>query len=352
MINWADSMQQSFEYYVVDPGTWKDTRLLNNVKSASITRDSTAETLGSASIDINESLGECYIRIYLIVIQNGVKEKIPLGTFITQTPSSSFDGKVRAASMDAYTSLLELKENPPPIGYSLRKGDNIMEFAYRLCREHARAPSIHTRSLDTLPSNFVANSNDTWLTFISDLVATANYELDLDEYGRILFSPKQDVASLQPVWTYTDDNSSILYPEITLDHDLFGIPNVVEVVYSTAGNTYHTRVVNDDPNSLTSTVNRGREILYRDTEPTLPDGVMEYQIREYAVRLLKSLSTIESKVTYKHAYCPTRVNDCVLLNYARADLNNVKAKIISQSITCEPGCPVSETAIFTRKLWG
>ena len=54
--------------------------------------------------------------------------------------------------------------------------------------------------------------------------------------GRILFAPEQDVSSLQPIWTYNDDNSSILYSDISVDHDLYGIPNVVEVVYSKYNN--------------------------------------------------------------------------------------------------------------------
>ena len=112
MIDWSESMQQTFEYYEVDPNTWKDKKLLDFVKSSSINRDSGTETLGSASIDIDNTLGECYIRIYLVASQNGVKEKIPLGIFLVQTPSSNFDGKVRTVSMDAYTPLLELKEKP------------------------------------------------------------------------------------------------------------------------------------------------------------------------------------------------------------------------------------------------
>ena len=119
MPDWSESMKQSFEYYIVDPNSWKDTKMLDNVKTSTITRDSEVETLGSAAIDITESVGECYIRIYLIIIQNGLKEKHPLGTFLVQTPSSSFDGKIRNVSMDAYTPLLELKENPPPLGYSI-----------------------------------------------------------------------------------------------------------------------------------------------------------------------------------------------------------------------------------------
>jgi hypothetical protein len=45
------------------------------------------------------------------------------------------------------------------------------------------------------------------------------------------------------------------------------------------------------------------------------------------------------------------MGDCVILDYKRAGLVNVKAKVISQSISCVTGCPVEETAIYTTKLW-
>lgn len=352
MANWNQSMQQSFEYYMVDPGTWKDMTLLNNVKTCTISRDADVETLGSATIDVTESVGECYIRVYLITLQNGIRERHPLGTFLVQTPSSSFNGRIRNVSMDAYTPLLELKESPPPLGYSILKNADIMDNAYRIAREHTRAPVVKAVSEETLYDDFVANTNDTWITFLIDLIANAKFELGLDELGRVLFLPKQDTASLQPVWTYTDDNSSILYPELSMDHDLYGIPNVVEVVYSKGSEYYSARVVNDDENSPISTVNRGREILYRDDNPSIAGNPTEEQIQEYANRLLRELSTVEYTISYTHGYCPVRLGDCVRLNYKRAGLTNIKAKVISQNIKCEPGCPVSEKAVFTTKLWG
>ena len=351
MPDWTASMQQTFEYYVVNPSNWKDDYQLKNVKKCSINRDSTVETLGSATIDVTDYVGECYIRTYLITIQNGVREKHPLGTHLVQTPSSTFDGKKRDVSMDAYTPLLELKENPPPLGYSILKGENVMENAYRIIREHVRAPVVKTECDKTLFKDFVANTNDTWITFCSDLIANAKYALDLDELGRVLFAPKQETTSLQPMWTFTDDNSSILYPELTLKQDLYGIPNVVEVVYSSGKNYYSARVVNDDSNSPTSTARRGREIIHRVTNPELSGDPTEEQIQLYAENLLKELSTLESTVTYTHGYCPVRVGDCVRLNYTRAGLKNIKAKVISQSIKCETSCSVTEKAVYTTKLW-
>ena len=352
MANWLSSMQQTFEYYIIDPGTWKDMRRLDNVISCTINRDQDAETLGSATIDVAESLGECYVRVYLITIQNGVREKHPLGTYLIQTPSSRFDGKIRSVSMDAYTPLIELKENPPPLGYYVAKKENVMDTVYRLTSEHARAPVAKAECSTKLFSNFVANTSDKWLSFLSDLAANAKYKFALDEMGRILFSPSQDTASLQPVWTYTDDNSSILYPELSMDHDMYGIPNVVEVLYSDANEYYYARVVNDDPNSPISTVNRGREITHTENNPSVLGDPTGDQVRIYAERLLRELSTIEYTVTYTHGYCPVRIGDCVRLNHISAQLKGVKAKVIKQSIKCEPGCPVTETAVFTTKLWG
>lgn len=351
MPDWTKTMQQTFEYYIVDPETWRDTRKINTVISSSITRDSTLETLGSASITIAESLGECYIRIYLITIQNGIREKHSLGTFLVQSPSYSFDGKIKNVTLDAYTPLLELKENPTPLGYSVLKDENILDTAYRIVREQVRAPVIKSQKDEVLNTNFVANLNDTWITFVRDLVANADHSLALDDMGRIFFSPNQDTMSLQPIWTFDDSNSSILYPELSVDRDLYGIPNVVEVIYSNGNEYYYGKAVNDDPSSPISTVNRGRQITHRESNPSLLGNPSQDRVQEYAENLLKEMSSLEYTVTYTHGYCPVRIGDCVRLNYRRAGLNGIKAKVISQNIKCESGCPVTEKAVFTTELW-
>ena len=351
MPDWTKTMQQTFEYYIVDPGTWKDIKKIDNILDSTVNRDLSLETLGSASITTTESIDECYIRIYLITIQNGIREKYSLGTFLVQTPSYSFDGKTKSVTLDAYTPLLELKENPTPLGYSILKGENILDTAYKIIRENARAPIVKTENEETLSSNFVANIDDTWIIFVRDLLANADYSLALDEIGRIYFTPEQDTMSLQPIWTYDDSNSSILYPEITVDRDLYGIPNIVEVVYSNGTEYFVGRAVNDDPSSPTSTVSRGREITHRESNPSMLGNPNQKRIQEYAEKTLKELSSLEYTITYTHGYCPVRIGDCVRLNYSRAGINGIKAKVISQSIKCESGCPVTEKAVFTTELW-
>ena len=351
MPDWTQPMQQTYEYYVVDPITWKDVSMLSKVSSCTIMRDSELDTLGSVTFKSDDDIKECYIRAYLVTIQNGVRERHALATFIVQTPSSTFDGKKKSSDLDAYTPLLELKENPPPIGYFVAEGENIVKRVYEIVKEHARAPVIETRCDENITYDFVSNVDDTWLTFVNDLLTNAKYSLGLDELGQIMFVPDQDIASLNPVWTYTDDNSSILRPEISVNHDMYNVPNVVEVIYSNDGYNYYAKVVNDDPNSPISTVNRGRVITHRVTEPGLIGTPSEERVKEYAEQLLRNLSSLEYTLSYTHGYCPVRVGDCVRLNYTRAGLTNVKAKVISQNITCSPGCPVTERAVYTVNLW-
>ena len=356
MPDWTKSMQQSYEYYTVDPTTLADIKRLDNIKSASFSRDSEVETRGSATIDATQMFGENYVRGYLKTIQNGVTEKHALGTVLVQTPSSNFNGMYTDVSMDAYTPLIELKEKRPPLGYTIRKGSDIMDTAYRIIRENARVPVTYIKPTSSdvslkLERDFVANTEDTWLTFVSDLIKNAKYELGLDETGRITFSPIRELDSMQPVWTYDDGNSSILYPEISMNHDLYGVPNVVEVVYSYGGDHKTATAENHDMSSPTSIENRGRRIIHRETNPSLSGYSTKEQVQDYAERLLKALSTIEYTVSYTHAYCPVRIGDCVRLNYEKAGIVNVKAKVISQNIRCDLGCSVSEKAVFTTKLW-
>ncbi len=351
MTDWTKTMLQTFEYYVVDPGTWKNVSRIDSIISSSITRDMSNETLGSAKIESSEPLGEEYVRIYLVAVQNGVTEKYPLGTYLVQTPTKKFDGTMSKYALDAYSPLIELKENKPPLGYYVPKDSNVMSWVARLTSEHTRAPVVAAISDDKLYNDFVANTNDTWITFNRDLMANAKFYYDLDELGRILYAPKQDTASLQPIWTYTDDNSSIIYPEITLNGDLYGIPNVVEVIYTDKNNHYYARVVNDDENSPTSTARRGREIVHRVENPEFPGEPTQLMIQQYADQLLRELSSLESTITYKHGYNGVRLGDCIRLNYRASGMVDIKARVISQSINCVDTCPVTETAVFTKKLW-
>ena len=357
MPDWTRSMQQTFDFVEVNPRTWADDKKITTVTNATITRDLDDETQGSAVIECDEDLSDKYIRIYLKTVQDGVREQTPLGTYLCQTPGRKYNGKRNSASTDGYTPLIELKENPMPLGYSIPKGENIMEHVVTYTQESLRSIVVPTSSDTVLKQDFVADPDDTRLSFLSDLLANDKRHFGLDEMGRIIFPPKEDLYKLQPRWTYTDDNSSILYPDLDISRDLYGVPNVVEVLYS--GNEkspIYVKIVNDNPDSITSIQARGREITHRDTNPDIAGGsndedVSREQVEEYARNLLKSLSSVEFTLSYSHGYCDVRIGDGVRLNYTRAGIINQRAKVTRQVINCKPGCPVQETAVYSRQLW-
>lgn len=175
MLDWTQTMSQSYRFYKVDPVTWMDGQELNQISDCSINWDSTSSTLGSASITTSEILEECYIRTYMVAIQNGVKETIPIGTFLYQMPSNDYDGKCQTIKMNGYTPLMELKEKSPSIGYTIKKGTNYMTLASELTAKNTRAPVITVETASTLSSNFTAGTDDTWLTYLRDLIATDHY---------------------------------------------------------------------------------------------------------------------------------------------------------------------------------
>ncbi len=351
MIDWLSSMSQTYEFYEVDPATWKDKRRLTSILSCKVNRDFTTDTLESASFSTTENFDECYIRAYLIPEQNGIKDRVCLGTFLVQTPSHSFDGRVRSINLDAYSPLLELKDLKPDLGYTVMKDANIMSIAYKQTAANLRAPVVKPTNDLTLSADYTAGSDDSWLTYLIALMEQAEYYYILDEQSRVLFAPQQDTDSLKPVWDYNDDNSSILYPSIEDSYDLYGIPNVVEVIYSNDSTCLYSKAINDEVNSPTSIKSRGREVVKRITNPTIVGTPNQEYLDFYAKKMLKSLNSIQHTLTYSHGYCPVRIGDCVRLNYKKAGITNVKAKVVTQGIECKSGCTVSETAVYTSNLW-
>ena len=352
MPDWTRSMQQTFEFYKVDPSTWEDKEAVSTVTNCTITRDEEDETLGSASITCDEDLSDEYVRAYLVTVQDGERDKTPLGTHLYESPSRQYDGKRSYADQDGYSPLIELKEKNPPIGFSLARGNDILQQAGLIAAEKMRAPVVASSASRTLSGSFVSELSDNYLYFLQDLLALANYSFGIDALGNILFKPKQAIYNMKPVWEFNDDNSSILYPDVEMEKDLFDIPNVVEVIYSTPSGSYmYAKATNNSPKSIISTRNRGREVVYRETSPSLSGIVTQDTLKSYAVDLLRQMSSCEYKVRYTHGYCPVRLGDCVLLNYEAAGLIDIRAKVTRQIIRCESGCSVDETAIYTEQLW-
>lgn len=341
-------VSDTYEFYEVDPGTWADMRLLEGMDEANVVFDSEQDIKGNAKMRGEEDLGEAYVRVYLV--RDGRKR--PLGSWLVQTPARSHDGRSRTVNMDAYSPLLELMDNLPPVGYFFPAGANIVKSVIAAARENCHAPVLDAvdAGVRLFAEPYVAELDESWLEFLAGALAKADMEFGLDEMGDILIIPVRDIAAMQPVHTFGDDNASIVMPDMEDSRDLYGIPNIVEVVCSTEAACVVGRAENDSPSSPMSTVCRGRDVTVRDTSPDLEDPTQE-EADAYAARRLAELSSVEHEVVFEHDYVEgLRVGDCVLLRFARADIY-ARAIVARQEIATETGCLVRTTAKYTEVLW-
>lgn len=338
----------TYEYYQVDPGTWADARQLAGIDSASVAWDSEQDIKGTAAMECEEDLGECYVRPYLVL--DGVRH--PLGAWLCQTPTRSHDGRSQTVSIDAYSPLLELMDDLPPVGYFVSAGSDIVKAAAAIIGEHCHAPVIPATDAGVrlLTEPFVADLEDSWLSFTDGLLAKADLRLGLDEMGDVIMLPVRDLAALQPVLTLRDDDASIVMPDVTDARDLYGVPNVYEAVWSGEQGFVVGRAENDSPSSPLSTVCRGRDVTHRDTSPDLESPTQE-EADAYAARCLRELSGVEHEITYRRDWVPgVRAGDCVLLDLDRSDVH-ARAQIVRQELSCDTECLVTETVRWTEQVW-
>ena len=378
-VDWSKGMQQTFEYYTVDPNTWYDVLCLTNIISCSLTHDSSSEMRGHASITTSEPLDENYIRIYMRVRQNGINQRFCLGTYLFIVSSDSFNGKRHSYTYTGYTPLIELKEKLAPLGYNVigitgekpellppRTAPTVTDEISRVIGQYSRLKLENNVLIERpLLNNFVSGTSDTWLAVVNNLLTASTlqqYELSVDNWGAVRIKEAITVYNEKHVYEYDDGNSSILLPTLDLTDDMTDIPNVVEVIYTGNGNKdigYVRKVVkNEDTRSIVSIPSRGREIWRRFviSNIAMPLGevtrdAIEDQVEGQAKRLLEAASTIRKTIQYSHGFNGVEVGDTVLFNYERAGFTGIKAKVVSQTINCKPGCQVDETAVYTKRLW-
>lgn len=369
-IDWTKSMKQTYEFYIVNPVNGNNIKKLDTVISASVSRDITTDTQVSGSIEYDGELDEEYVRIYLVAEQGDEIEKIPLITMLCQTPSTSFNGKRKTTSITGYSPLIELQNVYPPLGYTIpsmamNPNTNLGELIPRICEDNMRMKvltmpqdeSMVRLTQQVLAQSYVSDPSRSWFDLVQDLLGMTSYRARVDELGKIFFEKTQPIAQMTPIYTFDSNNSSILSSDISIDRDLYGIPNVIEVIVTLLdGSSISAVAINDDKNSAASTTSRGRKVVQRVINPDnlgklSNDSEGKERAIEYANELLEQASTLEYKISYKHGYCGNNIGDCVRINYPQAGINNEKAYVVSQKIDCKTGCTVEETAILTKKLF-
>lgn len=348
-MDWHRSMRQTPRYCEVDPASWRDVRVLDSVVSCKVTRDVDGDTRESAQITFDGPLsGEMWVRCYLDCEQDGKAERVPVGTWLVQTPSRKLDGKVSEVSAVAYSALHPLREEKPPVLWHAAMGSDCALAASQLCEDYGVAPVIRSGSSTRLADHYVAPVGSSALEVARTLAAAAGDEVSVDAMGNVVLEPVTASLAMLPSWTFRDDRESIILPDATEHLDWYSLPNVCEVVEG----DIIGRAVNDDPSSMLSTVSRGRRVVLRvEGADELKSGPTQEMADLVASRRLAEACGLERTVEVSHGFCPLRAGECAELDWRAMGLK-VTGRVRRQEIDVATGVTVRSTIVSESERWG
>lgn len=208
--------------------------------------------------------------------------------------------------------------------------------------------------------------DDTYLNVINWLLSVAGFgSASPDAYGTVVLAPYVDATSREPVFTFVDDERSIMYPQV-MDSTNYGeTPNVVRMYSEDEYGGYWAIARNTNPDSPASLPNRGgrERTLYVEVtqlepayNPSDSASVTESKknqrvaalVEQAKQKLIDNSSEIEY-VTIRHGYYPLIQGDSVEIRYTdrtwRGTVTNVKRDHVSES-----GCELKIRRFVMRDL--
>jgi len=332
MINFSKGISATYYATRVDPKTWSDAGEISMI-SGTITKNVKSNLVVSADITVNEDIGpEDWMRVYMVAEQSGAKERVPLFTGIVSSPTRNIYGENETRKLDCYSVLKVSADILLPIGWFAPARTNGGELIKILLSDLPCPVELDNGSPNIL-SSFVAGDNDSKLSVAQDIAEAINWQIKVNGDGSVRICPKPLYIS----GTFDNIDNDILEMTVTDDKDSFSVPNVLRVTLSGSAATAR----DDDPDSIYSTVRRGREIWKQETAK-LAAGE---SLGEYASRRLKELQNPSRKLSYTRRFQPdVDVNDLVSIIYPKQDIGDV-FRVQTQTIDLAYGAKVKEGAI-------
>ena len=329
-MDWSKGYTAEYYLAIVDPGTWRDIGRIN-ITGGSIKRD--LESLReSAAVDVREKPQgvESWVRVYLDSKQGGATEHVAIFTGLATTPKDNLNGVIRNNSLECYSVLKPAYDVDLLRGWYAPAGASGASLIADLLSV-TPAPVYAAENAPILRSNIIADDSETRLTMIDKILTAIDWRIRIDGYGTINIEPKPSEAAA----TFDPLEFDVIEQEISVTADLFNCPNVFMAIDEDL-----TAIARDDsPDSLLSTVNRGREVWARDTSCELADNET---IEQYAYRRLKEEQKVEKTASYNRRFMPNvTAGDLIRLHYPEQDLDGL-FEVTSQNIELSFSARTSE----------
>lgn len=329
-MNWNKGYIQRIYYTIVDPVTWRDIEERDLI-GGSIMK-SADRLMETADLDITSlpESGEAWIRIYLNATQNDTGEKEALFTGLMQAPEIQWNGTQGTYAAEAYSVLKPASDVLLPRGWYAPSGMNGARLAAELLGIGA-APVQYEDASPQLTTTIVAESKESNLSMAQKIIEAIGWRIRIMGDGRIVIAP----AGAERLAVLDALENDIIELEVNDRRDWYSCPNVLRVTQ----NDLIAVARDDSPDSLYSTVRRGREIWKEENRTGSGDGE---SIEEYAARRLKEEQMPQREIEYTRRYLPGIFpGDIIGIRHPAQNIDG-DFRIVTQKISLEKGIKVSE----------
>ena len=336
-MNWDQSYSAHWRVFRVNRDTWADAEQIDGVDSVSITRTADGNLLESGSIETTGELTQGYYRVVMTAEQSGEVARIDVATMLVNVSSGSENYGRTAQTAEGHSVLYPAEKTTVIAGEYAPAGADGARYAGRLLEDAINAPVI-VEGAFTLNEHIVHEIGTSVLSAVWAVLDAGGFVIQIDGRGLVHIRQKPE----EPALTIDSRNMRLLSPGVSWETDIAEIPNRYIVI----DDNNRTVAVNEDPESIVSTVSRGYYVDSIDESPTPVNGETR---SAYARRKLRELSVMKDERSYTREYAP----DVTLYSLVRASIDGLRGdlRVQSQAIRCGRGITVEEKAVREVALW-
>jgi hypothetical protein len=332
--------QIAFRYDLLDSSN-NYKKALTTVTSASVANNSLAEIKRTARFTLRDDAAINYLSdrikpwVRLKMLDGGWAEW-PQGVFLLSTPPRKADDTGVYREIEAYDMLQVLTDDRIEYRYTVAAGENYITAVGAVLTGAGITDQNLTPTALTLPTDRDWEPSTTKLQIVNDLLSAINYySLEFNEHGQAIAKPYVSPDARASEYTYKNDSTSVIFPGVEQNIDLFAIPNKWVLVMSEPDAAALTGTyTNTNPSSPTSTVSRGRTIVSYVENVEAAD---QTTITALALRAAYEASQVYEAVQFETAIMPFHSNaDSLTLEYTRLGIA-AKFNEVSWAFDFTPG---------------
>lgn len=341
------SRQLSYRYDLLDKNeVFKKT--LDSVINGSISMDAEAKIKRTASFYLKDdgSINWLSDRIKpygLVKMSDGGMVEFPLGIFLLSSPARNDVNEVVYRDVKAYDGLVVLVDDKLESRMVIMKDSSYIQVIKAILNDAGITKINIENTSAILPTDLEFESGTEKLDVINELLKQINYNpLYVDVEGFYTSRPYRDPSIRGADYVYKDDELSVTYSGLIEELDLFNVPNKwISVVSNGDAEPMISTYTNENPNSITSTVNRGRVVMANPIQ--VKDIADQETLDAYTRRIAYESSQIYGSITFETAIMPMHdYLDVLELHYSPLGING-KYQEVSWSFPLETGGKMQHT---------